>query len=183
MLNKAIIDPYGVEIISYNAIFGNITVRLVNELHDLDLINDHELNDDTCRRVIIHNILYELCEYLTVRSSSADRPVFLINELDLTKLEICNYYNHECFIKLHRDIIQIISRLIGIKFITSNISYNQYVDRLHAREGDLVDEIISISTGVKPRNLGALFKYANDNGLIAIKDKFFNEYTFKKVLI
>ena len=91
MLNKAIIDPYGVEIISYNAIFGNITVRLVNELHDLDLINDHELNDDTCRRVIIHNILYELCEYLTVRSSSADRPVFLINELDLTKLEICNY--------------------------------------------------------------------------------------------
>ena len=48
MLNKAIIDPYGVEIISYNAIFGNITVRLVNELHDLDLINDHELNDDTC---------------------------------------------------------------------------------------------------------------------------------------
>lgn len=185
MLRNTVVDLYGVDLINYIDIFRDVSVEVLNDSHDLDLIDEEQLNinNEHVRRSLTHNNLSYITDYVLQHHDAVARPIFLYNVVDIKNVELFNYIDPDRLLLYIERFAKKLNRLIGVSLVNIPCSYETFVDHVESRDGDAVDMLYGILRKSRPCSLYELHKFVQEQGLTSLQDKFFNSQHFKKILI
>lgn len=185
MLKNTVVDLYGVDLVNYNSIFGDVSVDVLNEVYDLNLIIDDciNINDKHVRRSLTHNSLAHVTNYVLDNHDTTARPVFVYNTDEIRHIELFNYIEPDRLLLYLERFAKKLMRLIGVSLMHVPCTYDSFMGLVSDRDGDAVDMLYGTLKKAKPCSLYELHKFVIAQGLTGLQDKFFNSQQFKKILI
>ena len=184
MLKNTVVLPYNVVILDYAELFGEeAEFNILNELYDLNLLKPVVLSCKTTHRVIANSVISAICEYIIHSKGSGGQPVFLVNKAALAKCELFEYVDHEAIFNYLDRLNKKLRRCIKINYFETELTYDQFVSDCESNDGDAVELLLNSIQSRDGCSLHHMYKYVTDNGLISIKQKFFDDIRFKQVLI
>ena len=184
MPKKTVINPYNVLLIDYTELLQErVSQPALDELYELNLIEGGlSLKDKTTNRVIVHSLINALCDYIIENRGCQSRPVFLINKLQLSNIELFEYADKDDMIKFIDRTNNKLKKLIRINYFETEHTYETFVDRINS-DGDCIELLLESINSTSSYNLHQLYRYVTDNGMLSIKRKFFDDIKYKQVLI
>jgi len=186
MLRNSVVNRYNIELVDYYSIFcESVGINFLDQIYELNLIIDEQVNlsDRTVKRSLTHNVISAVCEYIMTRKMSGDQPVFLYSTEEFKQHEILKFMPWEDFTAFHDQLEKKLGRVLGLNFCKIDSDYDEFRGQILEQDGECTERLISICNRSKPHSLHQLYRFVTDNGLDHIKQKFFTDTTFKKVLI
>ena len=182
MLRNTVVDQYNIILIDYNAIFEERSIDIINELYDLGLVIEDNCNvDKTVRSAITHHFIDSVCKTNLKLLKSIERPVYVTCSSCYDKLELGTYLDGRLG-ELINTLFKSINSMVGIDYIDSTREWNEFVDDVKSREGEMIEMLSTINRN-KPRDLNRLYKFVKTHGLKGLEDQFFNQQQYKQVFI
>lgn len=184
MLSNTVVDQYNLNLINYTCIFNeHVSLPVVDELYDLNLLIDDSIKlDRTAMRAITHHLLESVCSNI-IAYKGPEVPVFTICESCILDCELNRYLSESTNLGAYvvRQFKQL-HKMTGVNFLVIDTSFDKFITNMKQRDGDTIEMLNTLST-YKPRDLSKLFNYFNKQGLVGLKQKFFETQQYKQVFI
>ena len=183
MLRNTVVDRFNINVVDYTDYFLNsVVIDIVDELYDLGItVNDSNIFSKDITRAISHHLIKSICSIAIDYNNSTEQLVFFINTTNMSTSELSDYVDKP----LQQLVVELFDRLnglVGIKYISTNNTFDDFIDNINSRDGDTLDTLASIKQN-KPHNLFKLKKYIDTHGLTQLGDEFFNKHSMKQVII
>jgi hypothetical protein len=182
MLRNTVVDYYNINLINYIPVFEERAPVIVDELYDLNLLIDDNVQVcSTVRTAITHHFIDSVCKTIIDFKSESELPVFITCDTCYDELELSRYLDLNLGDYIGK-LFKKMNTMLGVNYIVISESWSQFIDAVHARDGDVVEQLQSLSNR-KPRDLNSMYKFVQKHGLKGIKRKFFQEHKYKQVFI
>ena len=177
-------------IIDFHSLFlHNIEGKLINNYHDYGLIAKKlRLNNKDTRNLLLHHIIFELCEYI-LKKKSGKHIIFCSTDFkslagsQFLSLDLINAQELNTFIvkKLQR-----LSKIVPIRFIFNEQPYKNYIFELQTCGGqqeEVKQFIESYDNRFVKYRFDKLLTFSKRFNLTFLSEDYFKQIKNKQLLI
>lgn len=179
------LPEYNVTLIDYQQIHLSFEQRLIDELHNLQLLDSlYDLSKD-CRKLILHFTIKETVDYLNSYKTT-NKLLLYFNNTQFYDSEVLKYIDESVYLKLITKMLLRIRTILPIKVVISSKSLEFFSHLLTIDDGRARGTLIRIVDTVnkfKVENFTfeKVKKFAKVNELNFLSGEYFNNIKTKQI--
>lgn len=179
------LPEYNVTLIDFQDIHRNYEKNLLDELHNLQLLDSlYDLSRD-CRKLILHYTIKEAVDYLNSVKTD-NKLVLYFNNTQFYESEVLNYIDESQYMKLITLMLVKIRGLLPIKVVISSKSldfFKHLLDKDDGRARGTLIRIVNTINNFKVENFTfqKVKKFAVKNNLTFLSGEYFNNMKTKQI--
>jgi len=179
------LPEYNVTLIDYQQIHKSFEQRLINELHNLQLLDSlYDLSSD-CKKLILHFTIKETIDYLNSFKTN-NKLLLYFNNTQFYDSEVLKYIDEPVYLKLITKMMLKIRTILPIKVVISSKSLEFFSHLLTIDDGRARGTLIRIIDTVnkfKVENFTfeKVKKFSKVNNLTFLSGEYFNNMKTKQI--
>lgn len=183
MLNKTVIDRYNIILVNYDHIWRKTEVDIVNDLDMLGYLRGGKLKTFSrdIKPCVTHHLITAICDNIINMRMRVERVVYCTEDpigiLDQWFEKPAVYRRYVAGVRKK------LSKILKVNMINIDTDFVEFSDCLRRGDGSCVDLITPCLTQFDNVNLHELYRMVTNLGLKHIKNKFFSDQEYKKVLL
>jgi len=134
-------------LLNYSDIIINSEKKIIDDLHEYNLLEKLNLGKADTKRVFYHHIIHDLCE--AVMDVKTNNKIIVYSNIDYMRLELFKYSSRTQIINFLKTLTRKIKNILPIKIYDHEDDYEMFIDRCNSGKGELKSRALMIDAYIK----------------------------------